>query len=152
MNKAHILDKLDMLVNLCEETELEKSTSGDGSLFSNQYITAVEMTRKVRNWHTGKQIIDPDSEREELISIMNCANRIWKFRNKVKTGEHDSLDMLEIQEGIEDLLADGQKINAIKYYRQEMKERFGEEPDLKESKEHIDKIADDMRLRGIIKK
>ena len=83
------------------------------------------MTRKVRNWHTGKQIIDPDSEREELISIMNCANRIWKFRNKVKTGEHDSLDMLEIQEGIEDLLADGQKINAIKYYRQEMKERFG---------------------------
>ena len=150
--KPVILNKLEMLVKLCNETEPDKWTPGDGSLFSNQYITAVEMTRKVRNWHTGKQIIDPDSEREELISIMKCANRIWKIRNKVKNGEWDDLSHIEMEEEIEDYITQGQKINAIKYYRQEMNDQFGEQVTLREAKEHIDKIADDMRLRGIIKK
>ena len=110
------------------------------------------MISRVRNLHKGKQIIDPDSEREELISIMKCANRIWKIRNKVKNGEWDDLSHIEMEEEIEDYITQGQKINAIKYYRQEMNDQFGEQITLREAKEHIDKIADDMRLRGIIKK
>ena len=137
---------------MSNKTEPKKWAPGDGSLFSRQYITANEMVSRVRNLHTGKQIIDPDNEREELISIMKCANRIWKIRNKIKNGEWDDSTRLEMEEEIEDYITQGQKINAIKYYRQEMNDKFGEQVNLREAKEYIDKISDDMRLRGIIKR
>ena len=149
MDKALILNRLEALIELCQETEPEKWTPGDASLFSTQFITANEMFQKVRRRHTGSKIQDPDSEREELISMMKCANRIWKIRNKIKNGEWDSLEMLEMNDMIEDYIAQGQKINAIKYYRQEMDEKFSEQVSLREAKEYIDKISDDMRLRGI---
>ena len=147
MDKALIIEKLEMLVSLIEETEPD--APNEKNLFSHHAITAMEMRQKVRDWHTGRNIQDPDSEREELISMMKCANRIWKTRNKIKSGEWDSLEMLEVHDTIEDYLAQGQKINAIKYYRQEMSDKLGEQVSLREAKEYIDKIADDMRLRGI---
>ena len=149
MHKNLILDRLEMLVKLCNETEPDKWTPGDGSLFSRQYITANEMVSRVRNLHTGKQIIDPDNEREELISIMKCANRIWKIRNKIKNGEWDDSTRLEMEEEIEDYITQGQKINAIKYYRQEMIDKFDEQVTLREAKDHIDHIAGSMKLRGM---
>ena len=149
MNKNIILYRLEMLVKLCDETEPKRWTPGDGSLFSTQFITASEMVKKVRNLHLGKKILDPDTEREELISIMKCANRIWKIRNKIKNGELDDKHQINMNDMIEDYIAQGQKINAIKYYRQEMDEKFNEQVGLREAKEHIDKISDDMRLRGI---
>ena len=152
MDKALILNRLEALIELCQETEPEKWTPGDASLFSTQFITANEMFQKVRKWHTSSKIQDPDSEREELISMMKCANRIWRIRNKVKNGEWDDLSHIEMTDQIEDYIAQSQKINAIKYYRQEMSDKFGEQVTLREAKEHIDKIADDMRLRGIIKR
>ena len=151
MDKSVILDRLDMLVKLCNETEPERWTPGDSTLFSTQYITAMEMLKKVRDWHAGRNVQDPDSEREELISMMKCANRIWRIRNKVKNGEWDDLSHIEMNDTIEDYIAQGQKINAIKYYRQEMSDQFSEQVSLREAKEHIDKIADDMRLRGMIR-
>ena len=81
---------------------------------------------------------------------MKCANRIWKIRNKIKNGEWDAVEEIEMTEQVEDYIAQGQKINAIKYYRQEMGDQFNEQVSLREAKEHIDKIADDMRLRGIL--
>ena len=152
MNKNLILYRLEMLVKLCDETEPKRWTPGDGSLFSIQFVTANEMVKKVRDLHLGKEILDADSEREELISIMKCANRIWKIRNKIKNGEWDDSTRLEMEEEIEDYITQGQKINAIKYYRQEMNDKFGEQVNLREAKEYIDKISDDMRLRGIIKR
>ena len=50
---------------------------------------------------------------------------------------------------IEDYVAQNQKINAIKYYRAEMDEKFGEQVGLREAKEYIDGIASDMKRRGI---
>ena len=50
---------------------------------------------------------------------------------------------------IEDYVAQNQKINAIKYYRAEMDEKFGEQISLREAKEYIDGIASDMKRRGI---
>jgi len=50
---------------------------------------------------------------------------------------------------IEDYIAQNQKINAIKYYRQEMDEKFGEQVSLREAKEYIDEVASDMKRRGI---
>ena len=152
MNKNLILYRLEMLVKLCDETEPKRWTPGDGSLFSIQFVTANEMVKKVRDLHLGKEILDADSEREELISIMKCANRIWKIRNKIKNGEWDDSTRLEMEEEIEDYITQGQKINAIKYYSQEMNDKFGEQVNLREAKEYIDKISDDMRLRGIIKR
>jgi len=150
MDESVILDRLDMLVKLCTETEPERWTPGDGSLFSTQYITAMEMLKKVRDWHAGRNIQDPDSEREELISMMKCANRIWKIRNKIKNGEWDAIEEIEMIEQVEDYIAQGQKINAIKYYRQEMNDQFSEQVSLREAKEYIDNIAADMKLRGIV--
>jgi len=151
MNKKLILYKLEMLVKLCEETEPERWTPGDGSLFSTQCITAMGMLKKVRNLHLGKEILDPDSEREELISIMKCANRTWKIRNKIKNGELDGKYQININDTIEDYIARGEKINAIKYYRQEMDENCDVRVSLKEAKEYIDNTAEDMIRRGIIK-
>ena len=149
MNKNLILYRLEMLVKLCDETEPKRWTPGDGSLFSIQFVTANEMVKKVRDLHLGKEILDADSEREELISIMKCANRIWKIRNKIKNGELDDKQQINMNDMIEDYIARGEKINAIKYYRQEMDEKFGEQISLREAKEYIDGIAADMKRRGI---
>ena len=151
MNKNLILYRLEMLIKLCDETEPKKWTPGDGSLFSTQFVTANEMVKKVRELHLGKKILDPDTEREELISIMKCANRIWKIRNKIKNGEFDDLSYLEMNDMIEDYIARGEKINAIKYYRQEMDENYDFKVSLREAKEYKDNTAEDMRRRGIIK-
>ena len=150
MDKALILNRLEALIELCQETEPEKWTPGDSSLFSTQFITANEMFQKVRRWHTGSKIQDPDSERDELISMMKCANRIWKTRNKIKNGEWESLELLEVHETVEEHLAQGAKIAAIKYYRETMKTHFNEEVSLRESKEYVDSIETDMKRKKII--
>jgi ribosomal protein L7/L12 len=93
-----------------------------------------------------------DSERKLLINIMRRSNKIWRVRNKVKNGEWDDLTRIEIEEDIEDYLAQNQKINAIKYYRSEMKDRFDVEVSLRDAKEYIDQIHHDMRRRGMLSK
>ena len=150
MNKKLIIEKLEMLVSLIEETEPD--VPNEKNLFSHHAITAIEMRQKVSNWQqVGRKIQDPGIGRDELISMMKCANRIWKTRNKIKNGEWDSLEMLDIHETVEDYLAQGQKINAIKYYRSEMNEKYDIEVSLRDAKEYVDNTAEDMRRRGIIK-
>ena len=107
------------------------------------------MLKEVRDLHTGKNNIDPDSEQDLLINIMKNSNKIWRLRNKIKNGEFDDLSYLEMNDQIEDYVAQNQKINAIKYYRAEMDEKFGEQISLREAKEYIDGIAADMKRRGI---
>ena len=148
MNKTAILERLEMLINLCEKTEPD--IPNDKRLFTAHTISVQTMMKEVRDLHTGRNNIDSDSERDLLINIMKQSNKIWKIRNKVKNGEWDDLSYIEMNDTIEDYIAQGQKINAIKHYRQEMNDQFSEQVSLREAKEHIDKIADDMRLRGII--
>ena len=147
MNKKLILDRLELLVELCEKTEPDIPT--EKRLFTEHSISVHEMIKEVRELHTGIKIIDPDSDRDLMINIMRQANKIWRLRNKVKNGEFDELSHIEMTEQIEDYIAQGQKINAIKYYRQEMSEQFGEQVTLREAKDHIDDIAANMRLRGM---
>ena len=148
MDKSVILDRLDMLIKLCGETEPD--IPNDKQLFSEHSISVQEMMKEVRDLHTGKQTVDPDSERNLMINIMRESNKIWRLRNKVKNGEWDDLTRLEVEEEIEDYLAQGQKINAIKYYRSEMKDRFDEEISLRDAKDYVDQIHNDMRRRGVI--
>jgi ribosomal protein L7/L12 len=141
MDKALIIIRLEMLVSLIEKTEPD--IVDDKNLFSHHIITAMEMLEKVSNQNL---------EKDELISIMYCANRIWKTRNKIKDGEWDSLEMLEVHETIEEHLAQGAKISAIKYYREVMNTHFNEEITLREAKDFVDAIQSDMQRSGIIKK
>ena len=148
MDKSVILDRLDMLIKLCGETEPD--IPNDKQLFSEHSISVQEMMKEVRDLHTGKQIIDPDSERDLMINVMRESNKIWRLRNKVKNGEWDDLTRIEMEEEIEDYLAQGQKINAIKYYRSEMKDRFDEEVSLRDAKDYVDQIHHDMKRRRVI--
>ena len=149
MNKKLVLDRLDLLIKLCEETEPGVPT--EKYLFNTHLIQSQDMLTEVKDLHTGKIMIDPDSEGTLLTNIMKQSNRIWRIRNKVKNGEWDDLSYIEMTEQIEDYIAQNQKINAIKYYRQEMSDKLSEQVTLREAKEHIDGIASDMRLRGIVK-
>ena len=147
MNKKLVLDRLDLLIKLCEETEPGVPT--EKYLFNTHLIQSQDMLTEARDLHTGRNLIDPDSEGTLLTNIMKQANKIWRIRNKVKNGEWDDLSYIEMTEQIEDYISQNQKINAIKYYRQEMSDQFGEQVTLRKAKEYIDKISDDMRLRGI---
>ena len=129
-----------MLVKLCEETEPD--LPNERHLFSGQLIAAKEMYDRIE---TGVSVSE-----NELPQLMRQANKIWRIRNKVKNGDWDDLSYIEMTEQIEDYIAMGQKINAIKYYRQEMSDQLGEQVTLREAKDHIDKIADDMKSRGMV--
>ena len=147
MNKSAILERLELLVKLCEETEPD--IPNDTQLFTEHSISVQGMMKSVRDLHTGRQNIDDDSERDLIINVMRESNKIWRLRNKVKNGEFDDLAMYELNEAIEDFLAQGQKINAIKHYRQEMHDQFKDQVSLREAKEHVDAIHDDMKRRGM---
>ena len=138
MNKTIILEKLEMLVKLCEKTEPD--VSSEKQLFSDHIITVNEMLEEVRILNDGST----------LTRIMRQANRIWRIRNKIKNGDWDDLSYIEMTEQIEDYIAQSQKINAIKYYRQEMSDKLNEQVTLREAKDHIDNIQADMKLRGVV--
>ena len=148
MDKLVILERLEMLAKLCSETEPD--VPNDKQLFSEHTISVHEMVKEIRDLQTGRNTPNDDSERQLLVNIMRRSNKIWRVRNKVKNGEWDDLSYIEMTEQIEDYIAQNQKINAIKYYRQEMSDKLSEQVTLREAKEHIDGIASDMRLRGIV--
>ncbi len=147
MDKALILDRLEMLVSLCEETEPDVPT--ERHLFTEHSISVNTMIMEVRELTTGMKSVDPDSERDLIIKVMRESNKIWRLRNKVKNGDFDDLANLEMNETIEDFVAQGVKINAIKYYRQEMHDQFKEQVSLREAKDYVDAIHDDMKKRGM---
>jgi hypothetical protein len=150
MDKKNILTRLEMLVELCEKTE--PKVPSDVYLFSGQLLAAQEMVKRVRDRHTGRHIVDPDTDRNETIDLMREANKIWKMRNKWdKEGVDGNLEEIEMVEAIEDFIAQGQKINAIKLYRTDMQRVFGQGVTLREAKDYIDQIAVDMKRRGILK-
>ena len=147
MDKALILDRLEMLVSLCEETEPDVPT--ERHLFTEHSISVNTMIMEVRELTTGMKSVDPDSERDLIIKVMRESNKIWRLRNKVKNGDFDDLAICELNETIEDFLAQGQKINAIKHYRQEMHDQFKEQVSLREARDYVDAIHDDMKRRGM---
>ena len=147
MDKSLIIDRLEMLVKLCEETEPDVPT--ERHLFTEHSISVHSMIREVRDLTTGIKSIDPDSERDLIIKVMRESNKIWRLRNKVKNGDFDDLANLEMNETIEDFVAQGVKINAIKYYRQEMQDQFKETVTLREAKDYVDSIHNDMKRRGM---
>ena len=149
MDKSNILHRLELLADLCETTE--PVVPNDKQLFSNHLIEVQNMITLVTDMANGGVNFEPGTEREQLIEVMRSSNKIWKFRNKIKNGEVDTIDHAEMIDEIEDYLAQGQKINAIKYYREEMQNRFDERVGLRESKDFVDSIDNDLKRRGIVR-
>ena len=156
MNKDIILERIDSLVTLCEKTEPDFKDST--ILFTGQYIAAQDMHAKLSR--IVLEDINDNSQasigaREEIVDIMKEANLIYKMRKKMKKwmeeGKDVNAEALQMEGEIEDYLVAGEKINAIKCYRAGMKEIFGDEISLRESKEHIDISYDDLKRRGLVR-
>ena len=147
MDKSLILDRLELLVSLCEKTEPD--VPSERHLFTEHSISVHNMIKEIRDLTRGIKTIDPDSERDLIINVMRESNKIWRLRNKVKNGEFDGLAMQELDEAIEEFLVQGHKIQAIKHYRQEMQDQFKEQVSLREAKDYVDTIHADMKRRGM---
>ena len=138
MDNAKILERLESLETLIDKTEPD--IPNEDHLFSLHSIQTQVNIEWMRGIVTGK-IHDQDSTRTKIIEIMKDSNRIWGIRNKIKNGEWDDLEMLEVEDTIKDLLSQNQKINAIKYYRSYMKEELKVDMGLRQAKDTIDAIG-----------
>ena len=156
MNRDMILERIDSLVILCEKTEPEFKDST--ILFTGQYVAAQEMHAKL-----ARIVLDDINDnsqasigaREEIVDIMKEANLIYKMRKKMKKwmekGKDLNIEALQMQAEIEDYLVAGQKINAIKRYREGMKDIFDETVSLRDSKTYIDNMNDDLKRKGLVR-
>ena len=138
MDYAKIIERLESLETLIEKTEPDIPNEKD--LFSMHSIQTQENIEWMRSIVTGNSNHDQDSTRIKIIQIMKDSNRIWGIRNKIHNGEWDDLEMLEVEDTIKDLLSQGQKINAIKYYRSYMHEELKVDMGLRQAKDTIDAI------------
>ena len=132
-----ILDRLQLLLNLCYNTIPDET---ENILFHEHMIEAEKMTDLVRDEERWNDLY-PD----EIANIMVNANRIWKIRNKIKSGELPNDYLSDVKDLMEDYIKQGQKIAAIKLYRQK------NNCSLREAKEYCDSIQKDLRIRGIIR-
>ena len=139
MDNAKIIERLESLETLIEKTEPDIPNETD--LFSMHSIQTQENIEWMRSIVTGNSNHDQDSTRIKIIQIMKDSNRIWGIRNKIHNGEWDDLEMLEVEDTIKDLLSQGQKINAIKYYRSYMHEELKVEMGLRQAKDTVDAIG-----------
>ena len=87
--------------------------------------------------------------------LMKEANLIYKMRQKMKKWMEEGKDLnaeaLQMEAEIEDYLVAGQKINAIKRYREGMQDIFSEQVSLRDSKNHIDNVHDDLKRKGLVR-
>ena len=149
-----ILERIDSLVTLCEKTEPDYTNSN--ILFTGQYIAAQEMHAKM-----ARIILEDDDDdmavrsREEIVQVMKESNIIYKMRRKMKKWKEEGKDFtaeaLQMEAEIEDYLVSGQKINAIKAYRAGMEDIFSEQVSLRDSKNHIDNVYDDLKRKGLVR-
>ena len=135
MTKTDLLEKIDKLIDLCVETEptLKDMDSLD-LMFSTDFIQSKEIRDKVDG---------DDYSNLELVLIMKECNWIWKKRKRIK--EHGWDEYINVDLRIEKSLRGNRKIEAIKFYRQNIIDNGGE-CGLKEAKEYIDKLVIRMGL------
>ena len=153
MDRDGILERLDMLVQLCKDTEPDIDNLNNNKtnhIFSTHIIDALELHKETKSEYEYNDHFD-------MADIMKKANRIWKLRKKWEGFQKDGKDYnifneeQAMMEEVEDFLAQGQKINAIKVYRNKMNELYGTKFGLKECKDYVDSVHDDLKKRGVIK-
>ena len=141
MKSKDIEKRLKLLVKLCTETEptlddiknmredTETVTGAVDELFTEDMISARHIYNKVRDGEYDGSI--------EVTQIMREANKIWKHRNHIK--KVGWKEFYSVEGTVVDFIRQHQKINAIKFYRQNKKDR-GEECGLREAKEYVDAL------------
>jgi len=145
MNKDLIIERLEMLITLIDETHPDKPT--EAALFHHHSVHTLENIKHIRDYIKGSLVVDEDTQRETLIRIMKESNRFWKVRNKIKDGSVDDLQLLDMEETIIEFLEEGSKINAIKYYREVMNDHFNERVTLRVAKDTIDAYSESGKAR-----
>ena len=138
--KDWVVDKLEKLVKLSRATEPDQPD--DTSLFTPHTIDAHDLLNKVEDYNMSNS---------DLVEMMSEANRIWKIRKKIWNGEWDALPEAQLIYEVEDYIIQGQKINAIKHYKNNSERVFGKKYGLQESKHACDAIQNDLRKRGKLK-
>ena len=135
MTKKDLLEKIDKLVKLCEDTEPNSKEMEDLNLmFSNDLITSKGFYNDIK---------DDTYDSLGLLDIMTNCNWIWKKRLKIKKigwAEYNNIDVR-----IEDSIRGSRKIEAIKLYRQNKIDN-GVDCSLKEAKNYIDNLQVKMGL------
>ena len=156
MNREMVIERLNMLVSLIEKSDIvarkndlgepgeyedDAKRLGKINLFNEHLITTLEHIDFIRDLSKKTNTTSKDSERLFMISTMKDANRLWKLHHKVITGEFDSIAVIELEEIVSEFVDKGQKINAIKFYREWMLENTNTRVTLREAKEKIDAYA-----------
>ena len=135
-------ERLERLVKLVKSTEPDQFV--DDYLFTPHVIEAHDMCMNV---HQNYEIMD----NTEKVRIMKEANAIWKTRRLIWKGEFDFDWQANMHAEIVDQIKAGNVIRAIKHYRQETETHTGTRPSLKASKDHVDKIRDNLKQQGVTK-
>ena len=152
MDRDGILERLDMLVQLCKDTEPDIDNLNNNKtnhIFSKHIIDALELYKETKSEYEYNDHFD-------IADIMKKANRIWKLRKKWESFQKDGKNYnvfneeQAMMEEVEDFIAQGQKINAIKVYRNKMKEIYGTKLGLRECKDYIDSLQVDLNKKGVI--
>ena len=129
MKKESILERIEQLSKLCEETEPTfNELMNMDKLFSQDLISVDNMYLQVKQ---------DEYSPNDLIDIMKECNWIWKKRQKVKQVGWDEYNSIDRR--IEESLRAGRKIEAIKLYRQHRIDN-GTDCSLKQAKDYIDKL------------
>ena len=137
MHKKLLLYKLDRLLHLLVTTEPKEEKLPDNELFTSDLIM-------VRDWYD--TIVGHPNWKEELdiVSVMNQANSIWKFRHKIKQVGWDEYN--NVDEEIKIHVLKGEKIAAIKLYRKHQCEVCGKQVSLREAKEYVDTLTKTLKV------
>jgi len=135
-------ERLERLVKLVKSTEPDQFV--DDYLFTPHVIEAHDMcTNVLQNY----EIMD----NSEKVRIMREANAIWKTRRLIWKGEFDFDWQANMHAEIVDQIKAKAIIQAIKHYRQEMETHTGTRVSLRDSKNHVDKIRDNLKQQGVTK-
>jgi ribosomal protein L7/L12 len=144
VNNETILKKLDKLVGLVEETSPTEPDSRE--LFDGHLVEVEQMKLLFDHAVTGYPASD------QIVEMMKRSNEIWKVRKRYKdNGGQFTIEHQEMVDSVEDFVTNGQKINAIKLYRTRMKELYDEKLGLREAKNYVDSVQDDLIKKGVIK-
>ena len=135
MKKKDLLKRLNKLTKLIAKTEPDNEP--DTHLFSQHSITNEKNIMRVK---------EERYTQREMVNLMEESNHIWTIRNKIHNGEWDVLPLVELEKEIKDFISQGQKINAIKHYRNVMDRDFGTTMSLKIAKYTIDALAQNIKV------
>ena len=138
-----LVEKLEMLIKLCEETEPTPKQLLKMSGEKNADMTDLFTPELIDAKFYLQEVLEGSYEIHDTTDIMKGANTIWRWRMKVKKDGWPDMSNIEYRCG--ELLKKNHKINAIKEYRAFMKDR-DKEVSLREAKDWVDRLAVKMDL------